>query len=168
MDKTEVVVDTNVPITANFKAGQADSECEAACIRALRQVQTERRTLLDDKWLIIEEYRKHLSHSGQPGLGDAFFKWLWENQANPRSLQNTYPITRPRLTAEFADLPERSASRARSTWSDRKFVAVALASGTGPELLNATDTDWWHDRQALVENGINVVFLCPELMKRER
>ncbi len=165
MDKTEVVVDTNVPITANFKAGQADSECEAACIRALRQVQTERRTLLDDKWLIIEEYRKHLSHSGQPGLGDAFFKWLWENQANPRHCRYV-SITR-HADREFADFPDDLRLEPFDR-SDRKFVAVALASGTGPELLNATDTDWWHDRQALVENGINVVFLCPELMKRER
>ena len=46
------------------------------------------------------------------------------------------------------------------------LVAVARASGADPELLNATDTDWWHYREALKENGVNVVFLCPELMER--
>ena len=165
MDIPEVVVDTNVPITANFKADQAGPDCEAACIQALRQVQGECRTLLDDKWLIIEEYRKSLSHSGQPGLGDAFFKWLWENQANPQHCR-TVPINvhDNRRFTEFPEDPRLSSF----DLSDRKFVAVVRASGTRPELLNATDTDWWDDRLALKENGVNVVFLCPELMGRER
>lgn len=47
---------------------------------------------------------------------------------------------------------------------DRKFVAVALASGTNPEILNATDTDWWHYLEPLQQHGINIDFLCPELM----
>ena len=51
---------------------------------------------------------------------------------------------------------------------DRKFVAVALASQSDPQVLNATDTDWWAHRKALEENGVDVVFLCPELMGQER
>ena len=165
MDKTEVLVDTNVPDVANGKACQAGLECVSACIQALKQVQAKHRTLLDDKWLIIEEYRKRLSHSGQPGLGDAFFKWLWNNQANPKHCRIvSVTVHADRGFAEFPD-DARLTSFDRA---DRKFVAVALASGTDPELLNAADRDWWHDRQALVENGINIVFLCPELMERER
>ena len=165
MDKTEVVVDTNVPLGANFKACQAGPECEAACIHALRQVQAERRTLLDDKWLIIEEHRRNLSHSGQPGVGDAFFKWLWENQANPKHCR-IVPVTvhADRGFAEFPDDPRLSSFDP----SDRKFVAVALVSGTRPKLLNATDTDWCHDRQALEENGVDLLMLCPELMEKNR
>jgi len=165
MDKPEVVVDSNVPITANFDAGQAGPECEMACMKALRQIQAERRTLLDDKGLIIEEYRRRLSHSGQPGLGDAFFKWLWENQANPQHCRTvSISVHNDRGFAEFPVDPRLISFDP----SDRKFVAVVRASGTRPDLLNATDTDWWNDRQALMENGINVVFLCPELMERER
>lgn len=165
MEKPEVVVDTNVPITANFKACHAGPECEAACIQALKQVQGELRTVLDDGGLIVQEYTKHLNHSGQPGLGDAFFKWLWENQANPQHCRSV-PITvhANRGFAEFPDDPRLILFDR----SDRKFVAVVQASGTRPDLLNATDTDWWHDRQTLKENGVNVVFLCPELMGRER
>ena len=48
---------------------------------------------------------------------------------------------------------------------DRKFVAVALASGTGPEILNASDTDWWDFREPLERHGVRVNFLCPELME---
>lgn len=162
MEKPEVVLDTNVPVTANFMASQAGPECEDLCTRAIRQVQAERRTLLDDKGLILEEYRRNLSHSGQPGLGDAFFKWLWENQAHPQNCR-IVPVTVD-ANREFAEFPK---DPRLSTFdrSDRKFVAVARASGTLPDLLNATDRDWWYDRHALEENGVNVVFLCLELMK---
>ena len=165
MEKIEVVVDTNVPLVANRQADQAGRECEAVCIQALRQVQAERRTLLDDKGLIIEEYRNRLRLSGEPGLGDAFFKWLWENQFNQEHCR-IVPLT-VHADRGFAEFPD-DVCLSSFDLSDRKFVAVALASGAGPHVLNATDTDWWRDRQALAENGVHVVFLCPELMEKER
>ena len=165
MDKIEVVLDTNVPIVANGKADQADSECEVACIRELKQVQAEGRVLLDEEGKIISEYLRHLSPSGQPGLGDEFFKWLWNNQDTERYCRKV-PVTHhtERGYVEFPD-DERLSS---FDLADRKFVAVALASETGPQVLNAVDRDWWDHHQALAENGVNVVFLCPELMVGKR
>ena len=165
MGKAEVVVDTNVPLVANGKAEQAGLKCEDACVRKLRLIQAERRTLLDDKWLIIEEYRRNLSHTGQPGVGDAFFKWLWENQANPPHCR-IVPVT-VQADREFTEFPD-DPRLVSFDLADRKFVAVALASGAGPHVLNAADTDWRDHRQALAENGVDVVFLCPELMEKER
>ena len=165
MGKGEVVVDTNVPLVANGKAEQADLECEVACVRKLIQIQSEHRILMDDKMLIIEEYRRNLSHSGHPGVGDAFFKWLWENQANEQHCR-IVPLT-IHSDRGFAEFPD-DARLSSFDLADRKFVAVALASETGPKVLNATDTDWWHDRQVLAEHGIQIVFLCPELMEKER
>lgn len=165
MKKGEVVVDTNVPLVANGKAEQAGLECEVACVRKLIQVQSEQRTLLDDKMLIIGEYRRNLSHSGQPGVGDAFFKWLWENQANEQHCR-TVPLT-VHADRGFVEFPD-DARLSSFDLSDRKFVAVALASGTDPQVVNASDTDWWHDRQTLAEHGLQIVFLCPELMQMER
>jgi hypothetical protein len=165
MGKAEVVVDTNVPLVANGKAEQADLACEVACIRKLRKIQSEHRTLLDDKQLIIEEYRKRLSYSGQPGVGDMFFKWLHDNQANPQHCR-IVPVT-CHADLGFAEFPDDPRLVAFDK-DDRKFVAVALASGTGPQVLNAVDKDWWDHRQALAENGVDVVFLCPDLMEKKR
>jgi len=165
MRKGEVVVDTNVPLVANGKTEQADLECEVACVRKLIQIQSEQRTLLDDRMLIMGEYRRNLSQSGQPGVGDAFFKWLWENQANEQHCR-TVPLT-VHADRGFVEFPD-DARLSSFDLSDRKFVAVALASGTDPQVLNASDTDWWHDRQTLAEHGIQIVFLCPELMQMER
>lgn len=158
----EVVVDTNVPLVANGKAEQADLACEDACITKLIQIQAEQRTLLDDKMSIMDEYRRNLSHSGQPGVGDAFFKWLWENQANEQHCR-IVPLT-IHSGRGFVEFPD-DARLSSFDLADRKFAAVALASGTGPQVLNASDTDWWHNRRALAAHGIQIVFLCPELME---
>ena len=155
-------MDTNVAVVANGQADQAGPECVAACVRALRQIQEARRLLLHDGYLIIEEYRDNLSASGQPGPGDAFFLWLWNNQANQRHCR-TVPITEDpdRGFEQFPDDPRLASFDS----SDRKFVAVALASGTNPTVLNASDTDWWRHRTELRRHGVEIDFLCPELMK---
>ena len=134
-------------------------------VRKLIQVQAGHRTLVDDKRLIFKESLKRLSLSGQPGLGDAFFKWLWENQANPQHCR-IVPVT-VHDGRGFAEFPD-SARLSSFDRSDRKFVAVALASGSSPQVLNAADIDWRDHRQALAENGVDVVFLCPELMVGKR
>lgn len=150
-----VVMDTNVAIVANRRTPQAGDGCVEACIAELVDLRERRRLLLDEAGLILEEYRRYLSPSGQPGTGDAFFKWLWSNQANPEHCRQV-------RAEEFPDDP----ALARFDRADRKFVAVAIASGERPPILNATDRDWWEHRQALSRHGVEVRFLCPELMGR--
>ncbi len=154
-------MDTNVPLVANGRAPQASHDCVSACIDALLRIRENSRLLLDDRGLILDEYRQHLSPSGQPGSGDAFFKWLWNNQGNAVQCRRV-DITPDdkRGFAEFPDDPKLE----RFDKSDRKFVAVALASGGAAQILNATDTDWWIHRTALARNGVRVEFLCRHLM----
>ena len=154
-------MDTNVAVVANGGANQADIACVESCVKTLRQIRDGQRLLLDDKGLILREYRNHLSPSGQPGPGDAFFKWIWENQANEDSCR-TVPVAchADRAFEEFPNDPSLSSF----DMSDRKFVAVAIACGTDPKVLNASDTDWWNYRQVLRRHGVLVKFLCPGLM----
>ena len=161
-EKTEIVVDTNVPIVANGGNEQADPSCRLNCIASLRNIQDERIVLLDDKNLILGEYKRRLSFSGQPEPGDAFFKWLFDNQANPAHCRKV-PLTAHSVRGfeEFPEDPELSLFDK----DDRMFVAVVLASGTGPKVLNASDRDWWRYRRELRRHGVDVVFLCPSLME---
>ena len=154
-------MDTNVAVVANGQHGQAGPSCRRNCVDALRRIQNDCLVLLDDKRLILDEYRKNLSPSGQPGLGDAFFKLLHDNQSNPEFCRTV--AVNLHLDRGFEEFP---ADPRLSSFDDddRKFVAVARASGTNPEVLNASDTDWWQYRQELSEHGVRVVFLCPELM----
>jgi hypothetical protein len=122
--------------------------------------------LLDDAGLILDEYLKQKPHGFPQGPGDAFLVWVYDNQANSAHIR-VVPVTLldgdQRGFAEFPDDPELLAFDN----DDRKFVAVAVASGDAPSILNATDTDWWIHRDALARHGVRITFLCPQLMNDE-
>lgn len=161
-EKAAVVMDTNVAVVANSKTEQAGPKCVSTCIDTLRQIQAGRLLLLlDNGNEIFQEYQKHLHPSGKPGSGDAFFKWLWRNQANERHCKRvTVTSHDEREFEEFPDDPDL----ASFDRDDRKFVAVARASKSNPRVLNAVDTDWRDYREPLRKHGVEVEFLCPELM----
>jgi len=157
-----VVVDTNVPVTANGMADHVSDYCVNNCIERLKQVRKKEVLLLDDGMRILQEYMGYLSPSGQPGFGDIFMKWVWNNQSNPK-LCKIIPITSLDERPYFSEFPNDDELDGFDR-SDRKFVAVAKASGLNPPIINATDTDWWDYHQPLQQNGIQIEFICPELM----
>ncbi len=163
-----VVMDTNVAIVANGQADHADDDCSLNCVRELNRIRKECCLVMDCNGDIFKEYKTYLSMSGEPGAGDAFFKWFLENQGNEnRCLWVMINDNHDRVYQEFPDDPEL----ADFDRSDRKFVAVARAATTddesSPTILNASDTDWWYHREGLKAHGINITFLCPQLMPPE-
>ena len=160
--KEEVVLDTNVAVVSNGDAEQAGWDCVANCAAAIRSVIESQRLLVDELGLILDEYMRNLNISGQPGLGDAFFKWIWDNQANERHCRKVKAT--PNSERGFDEFPD-DPSLAKFDMDDRKFVAVAIASGSAPKILNASDTDWRDYRQELGRHGVEIEFLCPELMR---
>jgi Fe-S-cluster formation regulator IscX/YfhJ len=157
-----VVIDTNVCIVANGRHEAAGFSCVAACIDALSEARN-RLIVIDDGYLILREYQGYLSFSGQPNVGDAFFKWLWDNHCNDQHCQRVRLTPLNDAVRAFEEFPDDPAL-ADFDRSDQKFVAVALASGLRPNILNASDTDWWVARAALATHGVRITFLCPELM----
>jgi hypothetical protein len=158
-----LIVDTNVPIVANRKSSQASPQCVRACVKKIQEIQTQHTLLFDDCWLILKEYQNKLSSKGQPGVGDAFLKWVLTNQRNPQRCQ-FFKIT-PMPEESFEEFP-KDASLAGFDVSDRKFVALALAHPDKPPILNAVDSDWRNFETALNQFGVKVEFLCPELTAR--
>lgn len=161
MTVKSVVIDTNVLHVANNNSEQAGPACVLNVIARLEKVRDSNRVALDDSGFILQEYLDQRFHfSGQPGFGDAFFKWLFENQANEsvcESVTVTPLDSHGRDFDEFPDDPDLNDFDP----SDRKFVAVALASPNAPPVLNAVDSDWWDFREALESNGVEIKFLCP-------
>ena len=157
---TAYVVDTNVPIVANANSPQASPACVIACIEKLESV-VANVACIDDGILVLTEYMNNLSLAGQPGAGDFFMKWIHDNQAVEEHVERV-PIT-PTNTdpPSFEEFPD-DAALADFDLSDRKFVAVALTSEKKPFVLNAVDSDWWDDREALKNNGIEIEFLCTD------
>ncbi len=169
-----MIIDTNVAIVANDRDridGVGD-DCVLACIAALVSARENNVILVDDWGLILSEYGRNLSFAGQPGAGDFFFKWLWNNQANPRYCRRVpvTPVEAGHSNAApddppLAEFPDDPALHGFDR-SDRKFVATAIAVGEPAPILNATDTDWQHFRDALHRHGVTVEFICPGFIQR--
>lgn len=161
--KRQVVLDTNVAVVANGGTWTRVPECVRACVKRLEVVQCSEIVLLDDGHRILGEYARNLSFSGEPGAGDAFFKWLWDRQgAREYSLRVSVTPHDGRGFAEFPDAADLSGFDD----DDRKFVAVAIAAGTNPRIVSATDRGWRKYREALDREGVGVELLCPELRRK--
>jgi hypothetical protein len=158
-----VVIDTNVPRVAN-RLEHEDPRCVLACVDALEAAMREYLVVIDQNRLIFEEYLNgRLSLSGQPGVGDAFMRWLYDHQADETRCE-CVPITPiPNSGGDCAEFP-RDPDLSRFDLSDRKFVAVALGSAHRPTILNATDSDWREHEETLKRHGVSVEFLCPHLV----
>jgi hypothetical protein len=154
------VIDTNVIIVANGKSTQADIKCVRACIESLNQIHKEGMVVLDDGMRILDEYRRNLSLSGQHGLGDAFFKWVWDNQANEKCCERVTIHFKGISGEDYLEFPSDKELKGFDR-SDRKFVAVAISSKHKPEILNAVDHDWWQYKSQLEKHNIRIKFLCP-------
>ena len=155
-----VVVDTNVAVVANKEAEQAGPSCVSACVERLRRVQESETLLLDTSGLIFGEYIRRLQPTGQPRAGHRFFKWLSKNRYNEDRCRHI-PI-RAHGERAFVEFPDSEDLRSFD-YDDRAFVAVAIASGTEPPIVNASDSDWWEHGDALARQGVTIEFLCPEL-----
>lgn len=160
-------MDTNVPRVANWphEETHASPQCVSECVQRLQEIVRNGGLLLDDGWHIIREYKNRLSSSGQPGVGDAFLRAVLSRHRD-LTWCRLVPIQEhpERGFEEFPDDSELDGFHA----DDRKFVAVALASGEDPPILNATDADWRDHHDELRRNGIRVEFLCPDMMERAR
>lgn len=155
------VVDTNVVIAANGRNTHADVICQLACIEKLEWLVKGGLVAIDDQDLILNEYRGYCHFSGQPGVGDAFFRHVFNSQhRNER-------VSRVQLTPSdddrrgFEELPENGFDR-----SDRKFLAVAVV--VRGVVLNATDSDWYENQELMGELDVEVEQLCPQHARKRR
>jgi len=160
------VVDTNVGVVANGRETDASPDCVITCSDFLEGFTSGRfRVVVDSGWEILGEYQKRLSSSGQPGPGDAFLKWLFQNLANPERCETAE--IHPRASGGYDEFPE-DPDLGGFDPDDRKFAAVARVSPSRPPVVNAVDSDWWDYREALERHGIRVRFLCSDVVERWR
>lgn len=165
---SKCIVDTNVPVTANLSARPDPcSDVPDCCIReSVDQIENIIEAgclVIDAAGEIFKEYIDNLSLRGQPGIGDAFAKWVSDHQFTPSKVDRV-PITKNGSSyKEFPAHPDLN----NFDRSDRKFVAIANAHPEKPPILQATDSKWWGWNDALDEHGITVVFLCQEYVEKK-
>jgi hypothetical protein len=151
------VVDTNAPIVANGRTdarapGDPSIDCRIAAVAFLQKIENRQGVLVDDDNRVVEEYRRHLNPSGQPGVGDRFYQRVLNDWrfAERRAL----PVGDD---GEYVDLP-RSLVDAGFDPSDRKFAA--LARRCLAPVANAVDSDWIAHGALLEAEGVRVEHLC--------
>jgi hypothetical protein len=118
--------------------------------------QQRQQLFLDASGEILEEYGKQVLHGAPQGVGDAFYVWAVTYQATPSTCQ-LVNITSDE-DWEYVEFPHDEDLR-KFDRSDRKFVAVAIASGQNPTIFNATDSDWRNHAEPL-SKYVNVEELC--------
>jgi hypothetical protein len=157
------VVDTNVAVTANGKSEQTSPECVLNCTKRLQQlidIESIERLTLDDQWIILKEYIRHLKPEGQPGVGDAFLRWVLLNRTTGRcELVKLTPYHEDNM--DFEEFP-RDKRLKKFDRADRKWIAVSRAHSEHPPVLQATDMKWAKFVSTFAEHGVKVDFLCSE------
>lgn len=159
------VIDVNVPIVASSASSHANLECIAARVRYLRDVMKQGMVVLDRNGYVLQEYLRKLTLKGEPGVGQAFVRWMWERQAVARRCEIVHLNEKPGQHDDCEEFPDDPRLQMFDR-NDRKYVAVARASHRRPVVLNAVDSDWWYYRDVLKEHGVRVRFLCPQHMNR--
>ena len=152
---TTMVVDTNVAIVANGRGTHANIQCQLECVKEIRSLVESGVVAVDDKGLIIGEYKRRLNFSGAPGVGDVFLRHVFNNQYIGDRVQRVTVTRSDDNRRGFEELPDNDFDP-----SDRKFLAVAVVANAA--VLNAVDSDW-SEHEALMEDlGVNVEELCPQ------
>lgn len=135
----KVIIDTNVLIAANGRdCPQVTPQCQWSAVKYLQHIQQQGQIVIDGQWLILREYQHKVNPQGQPGVGDAFLKWILTNLANPDRCQQVNITPENGSFREFPDQPDLKSFDP----SDRKFVAIALQCSENPPIINAVDSDW--------------------------
>ncbi len=151
------VIDTNVTIVANGQSSHATPQCQYACISFLEDIVSpgsRMKIALDAHGEILAEYKDHLSYSGQPGVGDIFFKYLHDSMYRQTKVLLTQITPICDEARGYTELPANVVDK-----GDRKFLAVAVKSKS--QIANAVDTDW-HEQRAFIKSlNVRVRQLCP-------
>lgn len=151
-----VVVDTNVLLVANEQHQDISEECVLACVQKLLDAKSGV-VVVDSEYRIFREYQNKTNVNNGSRMGDAFLKWLLQNQANPQRVHQV-PLTETAQNV-FAEFPDPVLQPSFDA-PDRKFAAVANAHPNKPPVWQAADCKWLNWWPALHAKGVQVIFLC--------
>lgn len=157
---TTFVIDTNVLLVASRKASHASEECFGESVKFLLDIKKYSHQVCVDGdggfGEIIAEYCKKNQPTQGQNVGDQFFQYILQNRQNKRLVKQV-KITKS--GEKYLDFPE-DAELEKFDASDRKFVAVAIASKKNPEIVNAGDSKSWERYKIQLEKYVRLKFLC--------
>lgn len=158
---SNIVVDTNVWITAGKRASEVESIEEADCIEACIDwtsafLAGDARVLVDTDGKVFDEYWVYVSLGRFPGSSlFELYNNLWERFESMKIDfdEDGYAVLPG--TISFHDT------------ADRKFIALALSCTPFAPIYNAADTDWAKERTQLESHGLTINELCTEYIREK-
>lgn len=157
-------IDTNVLVVSNGGTPQATYKNQLDCIEFLEKLVLQKEKIsIDDLGLILNEYMGYANHSGQPGAGDIFFRYLHDHQAMENICEKVTITPGGDKNVAFEELLTFHEQLTGFDREDQKFLAVAKQSQYNCHICNATDTDWRQFEPQIKAMGIDIIFLCPNL-----
>jgi hypothetical protein len=165
MANRSFIVDTNVFIAANSHSPQVEQSGIEKCQKFIDGLFSNSTISVDSNNEIFDEYFKHMNRSGQPGIGDMFVKYLYDNQCNPEICE-VVEIKKDKkyLYQVFSDKPDLF----QFDRSDLKFIAVYFLSKFSPDIYNACDSDWMENKALLDLYDVKVVELLEYNVKTKQ
>lgn len=159
------VIDTNVLLVAEGIHPDVCQDCIDECVSRLAEITKTGIVVIDEEWLVLDEYNRKLSPNTGKKAGSVFLKWLLRNKGNPKHCQ-IVPLTSLKGAVDkFKEFPQHPNLK-KFDPPDRKFVAVSNAHPGKPAILQAADSKWLDWSDALGECGIEVEFICKTEIKR--
>ncbi len=155
-----IVVDTNVWITAGKLPSEVKTIEEVDCIEACLDWSTdfmsgEHRILVDSEARVFDEYWTYVSHWQVPGSR------LFELYNN---LWDRFETVEIKYDDDgYAILPETMTFHGAA---DRKFIALALSQSPFAPIFNASDTDWEKELEILEKHNLTIHELCPKYIEQ--
>jgi len=101
-----------------------------------------------------------MAGSGQPGSGDALFRYLSDNQYNSDRVRRR-ELT-PNADRGYEEFPEENGLTGFDP-ADRIYVALA-AGQAGTCIANCVDSDYRNVADALIQARVRVRELCPDCL----
>jgi hypothetical protein len=152
-----IVVDANVLAVVEGLHGEASDDCLAACIRIAHSIQGGVVVAVDSGDLILSEYLRVLGRDHRAGLGAKLASSLWRRRYDANVCRQVEITPTEDPPGSFEEVPERLRD---FDDDDQVYFAVVFADGTGLQIYQALDGEWWDRRADLAAGGLDVQFLC--------
>ena len=152
-----VVLDENVLHVADGRNDAATTACVEASIERLIKLRQSEQLVMDDGDVIFDRYYALREFDPPYGIAMEFLLWVFVQRGSDRILDVSIHLdgTGEDSFVEFPDDLELTGF----DHDDRKWVAVAIASGLHPPIVSATDSDW-RDFEVPLSRYVRLEILC--------
>lgn len=153
-------IDENVLVVANGRETHASLMCQLACVDFLLECKRDRSLLLDTAGAVLALYASKCNWSGEPGTGDEFFRWAFDNSHGLELVDLARDDS-----GRYVDVPEGLEDFDRD---DHIWLALVLKTSVEAQIVNAVDSDYLENLSKLEAALVDVLELCHDEVRQDR